>query len=53
MKDFIKLVPDVFEYDGPLDLTEYNVKKTQMRIENETVLRVEVGRAGQLTARQV
>ena len=32
----------MFEYDGPLDLTEYNVKKTQMMIENETVLRVEV-----------
>ena len=41
--DFIKLVPDEFEYDGPLDLTEYNVKKTEIRIENDTMLRVEVG----------
>ena len=41
-QDFIQLLPDEFEYDGPLDLTEFNVKKTQIRSENETVLRVEV-----------
>ena len=41
--DFIKLQPDEFVYEGPLDLTEYNVKKTKIGIENDTMLRVEVG----------
>ena len=46
LKDFIKILTDEFLYEGPLDLTEFTVKKTEMRLENvtydSTLLRVEV-----------
>ena len=42
LKDFIQFEVDNFSYLGPLDLTEYSVKKTDMRVENGTLLRVEV-----------
>ena len=45
------MLPDDFEYDGPLDLTEFNVKKTQIRTENETVFRVEAGVGGPIHTR--
>ena len=35
-------MPDMFEYEGPLDLTEYYVKKTELRSESVDLLRVEV-----------
>ena len=38
----MSLVPDLFEYEGPLDLTEYYVKKTELRSESADLLRVEV-----------
>ena len=37
----MSLVPDMFEYEGPLDLTEYYVRKTELRAESGE-LRVEV-----------
>ena len=36
------LVPDMFQYDGPHDLTEYHVRKTVLRAESGDLLRVEV-----------
>ena len=36
------LVPDMFEYEGPLDLTEYYIRKTELRSESGDLLRVEV-----------
>ena len=38
----MSLVPDLFEYEGPLDLTEYYVRKTELRSESGDLLRVEV-----------
>ena len=38
----MSLVPDMFEYDGPLDLTEYYIRKTELRAELGDFLRVEV-----------
>ena len=35
-------MPDMFEYEGPLDLTEYYVKKTELGSESADLLRVEV-----------
>ena len=35
-------MPDMFEYEGPLDLTEYYVRKTELRSEIGDLLRVEV-----------
>ena len=32
----------MFEYEGPLDLTEYYARNTQLRSESNDVLRVEV-----------
>ena len=32
----------MFEYEGPLDLTEYYVRKTELRAESGDLLRVEV-----------
>ena len=42
LKDFIQLTPDNFTYEGPLDLTQFSVKKIQMKMENEQKLRVEI-----------
>ena len=42
LRDFVKLSPDKFYYDGPMDLTEYSIKKLEMRTEKEDILRVEV-----------
>ena len=42
LKDFIEFVVDQFKYLGPMDLTEYSVKKTDMRVEDGSLLRVEV-----------
>ena len=36
------MVPDMFEYEGPLDLTEYYIRKTELRSESADLLRVEV-----------
>ena len=38
----MSLVPDMFEYEGPLDLTEYYVRKTELRDETCDLIRVEV-----------
>ena len=38
----MSLVPDMFEYEGPLELTEYYVRKTELRSEFGDLLRVEV-----------
>ena len=38
----MSLVPDMFEYEGPLDLTEYYVRKTELRAETDGLMRVEV-----------
>ena len=38
----MSLVPDMFEYGGPLDLTEYYVRNTELRSEAGDILRVEV-----------
>ena len=34
----------MFEYEGPLDLTEYYVRKTELRVESGIVVRVKVPR---------
>ena len=39
----MSLVPDMFEYEGPLDLTEYYVKKTKLIAEAGGLIRVKVG----------
>ena len=36
------LVPDMFEYEGPLDLTEYYVSQTELRAETRDLVRVKV-----------
>ena len=38
----MSLVPDMFEYEGPLELTEYYVRNTELRSEFGDLLRVEV-----------
>ena len=38
----MSLVPDMFEFEGPLDLTEYYVRKTELRAETGDSIRVEV-----------
>ena len=40
--DFVSLEPDIFQYEGPLDLTEYYVRNTEIRSESGDLLRVEV-----------
>ena len=42
MQDVIKFVTDKFTYKGPLDLTEYTVKKIEMNVDNLTKLRVNI-----------
>ena len=42
LKDFIEFAVDQFMYLGPMDLTEYSVKKIDMRVEDGSLLRVEV-----------
>ena len=42
LRDVIKFVNDKFIYEGPLDLTEYNVKKIEMKVNNVTMLRVNI-----------
>ena len=32
----------MFEYDGPLDLTEYYVRNTEIRAESDDLIRVKV-----------
>ena len=36
------LVPDMFEYAGPHDLTEYYVRNTEIRAESRDLIRVKV-----------
>ena len=36
------MVPDMFEYEGPLDLTEYYVRNTEFRAETGGLIRVKV-----------
>ena len=36
------LVPDMFEYEGPLDLTEYYVRTTELRAETGDLIKVKV-----------
>ena len=38
----MSLLPDMFQYYGPLDLTEYSVRNTELRSEAGDLLRVEV-----------
>ena len=38
----MSLVPDTFEYEGPLDLTEYYIRKTEFRVETSDLIRVKV-----------
>ena len=38
----MSLVPDMFEYEGPLDLTEYFVRRTELRTESGNLVRVKV-----------
>ena len=38
----MSLEPDMFEYEGPLDLTEYYVRNTELKAESGHLLRVEV-----------
>ena len=38
----MSLVPDIFEYEGPLDLTDYYVRKTELRAETGDLIRVKV-----------
>ena len=38
----MSLVPEAFEYKGPLDLTEYYVRKTELRAETGDLIRVKV-----------
>ena len=38
----MSLVPETFEYKGPLDLTEYYVRKTELRAETGGLIRVKV-----------
>ena len=38
----MSLVPDMFVYEGPFDLTEYYVRKTELRSGFGDLLRVEV-----------
>ena len=42
LKKIIQLTNDEFKYEGPLDLTEYNVKKITMFMMDDGKLRVEV-----------
>ena len=41
-KHFVSLLTDMFEYSGPLDLTEYFVRRTEMRSVGQGLVRVEV-----------
>ena len=41
-KHFVSLLADMFEYSGPLDLTEYFVRRTEMRSVGQGLVRVEV-----------
>ena len=36
------LLPDKFDYIGPQDLTEYNVRRTEIRGDKAAAVRVEV-----------
>ena len=38
----MSLVPDMFKYEGPLDLTEYYVTNTELRAEIGDFIRVKV-----------
>ena len=38
----MSLVPDMFEYEGPLDLTEYYVRNTELNAETGDLIRVKV-----------
>ena len=38
----MSLKPDIFEYGGPLDLTEYHVRHTELRSESGDLIRVKV-----------
>ena len=38
----MSLVPDMFEYEGPLDLTEYYVTNTELNAETGDLIRVKV-----------
>lgn len=42
LQDFISFSVDEFKYLGPPDMTEYMIKKTDMRVLNETLVRVEI-----------
>ena len=38
----MSLEPDMFQYEGPLDLTEFYVRNTEIRAETGDLIRVEV-----------
>ena len=42
LQDFIMFGVDSFQYLGPLDLTEFMVRRTDMKVVNGTLLRVEI-----------
>ena len=47
------LVPDMFEYEGPLDLTEYYVSKTELRAETHDLVRVKVNNLGKINRKRM
>ena len=42
LRDLIQFVTDQFVYEGPLDLTEYSIKKINMTAEKKILLRIEI-----------
>ena len=42
IKFFVALVADQFEYSGPLQLTEYHVRNTEIRTLSQGTVRVQV-----------
>ena len=42
LNDLVKLEADNFDYEGPPDLTEYNIKRIELKKENESTLKVEI-----------
>ena len=42
LSDFVTLEAGNFHYEGPPDLTEYNIKRLDLKKENDSILRVEI-----------
>ena len=43
----------MFEYEGPLDLTEYYVSKTELRAETHDLVRVKVNNLGKINRKRM